>query len=309
MINIFSGTDTFESYLRCKMAASKVAKKSNLPIKIIDADDVENIDDILVELEGVGMFASQNIIILKRALKNKKLVDYLIKHFEKMNALDFYIWEDKNLDGKLKIVKLLKKESKISDYSLPKPWELKKWFAGFVKKKNIKLTSFQTEFILERNENKWLLYSIIKKIETFLNARNKKSLSDKELESILGTDAKGDIWKFVDYFGEKKIDKLINEFNKINSFEENSQYLIAMINRELEIMLSIKRAKEEGVSLKELKLHPFVLQKANKKASRFKFDSLKKLLENLINLEIAIKTGLIGDKIGLKLYLYKLKNV
>jgi DNA polymerase-3 subunit delta len=307
MIKLFCGEDTYESYTNAQKLAKTLAKEKQIETKIINSDELSDPSEILIEIEGVGMFSSSKVILLKRPLSNKKLIDFLVEKFERLNEYEIILWQDSNADGKLKFVKMLKDKKQINNFDKLKAWQLEAWVENICKAKNIKLTKDQIKFIVERTEeNKWFVINELRKIDLYLATDGKKNnptLTETELSRILGLDVRGDIWKFLDYLGNKDNKNLLSEYERIINYEDNVQYLIAMINRELSILAKIVFSKENSLDLKELKLHPFVLQKTLKKSSNFKFEEIRNLLNKLFNLDLSIKSGEISDKLGLKLFL------
>lgn len=304
MIYLFSGSDSFESYNKALEKAKDLAKKNNSDIKIINADELDDINIFLQEFEGVGMFSTSSIILTKRLLQNKRLTEYIIENFARTNSFEIVIWEDKKADSKLKLVKLILENDSLINFELPKTNILKSWFILECKKRGLFILPIQADFILERVEqNKWALLNEIEKLEVFAKVKKTSTFDIKDIEEVLGLTVRGDMWKFLDAVGERNKKKAIDEFKKLTTFEDNTQLLIAMITRELRILLSVFYAKENFVDLKELKLNPYVLQKAQKKTSYFTPDLLKRLFEKLFALDYAIKSGEVEEKVGLTLFL------
>lgn len=303
MIQLFEGTDTFESYTKVKKEAKAAAKSENLDLEIIDADEDIDKHTILEKVEGVGLFSDSNILLLKRLDQNKKLVEFFIDNFEKLDKYPIFIWIDGKADSRQKLINLIKKEKRIKSFELPKPWQFESWISMVAKQKDFSLTKSQINFLIERNsESKWLLLNELFKINAFLKNNNKKSLTDLELEELC-SGQKGDIWKFVDDLGNKKYRNMLLEGQKLINYEESVQYIISMIHREINLMTKVKMFEKLGKPLKEMRLHPFVLQKTTKKAQNFSLEDLKKLLIDLFNLDLSIKKGEIEEKIGFKMYI------
>ncbi len=304
MIYLFSGQDTYESYKKVKEEVVTLAKKTASELKIIDAASISNIQNFVDELEGIGMFSENFIILLKRLSGNKKLETYVVENFETLSKYEILIWEDDKIDARSKIFKLTKDKGLIYTFELQKPRAILKWLDSLIQKKEISLTFSQKNFLLERiGDNKWFLENEIEKIRLFLLNKDSKTISDDDLNILLGLNAKGDIWKFLDSFGERNAKSALLEFEKLSRFEDNTQFLIAMINREINILSKAIYCIENKIRPEVLKLHPFVLSKTLEKAKRFSVNDLKNFSKKLFDLDLAIKKGEIDDKLGLTLYL------
>lgn len=303
MIKLFAGQDDFESYLNAKNEAEKVAKSLNFQLKIIDSDEITNIDTLAQELDGLGMFSIGSVFLLKRIFSNKKVVEYLVENYQNLQELTIILWSDGNADGRSKLTQNLKKDGLLFTYELPKERDLKDWVKQESKLLGLKLSESEVEYLVQNiGINKHMLHSELKKIKLFSDNKE-QSVTREDLVKILGFDAKGNIWNLLDNFGNRKKKEVIKEFLKLTAFEDNTQYLISMIERELSIISLIKYCEIYKIDKRELKLHPFVLSKSQSKSAKFSWSEVKIFLEKLLNLDFAIKSGDLDEKLAMTLYL------
>ncbi len=303
MIYLFSGEDTYESYTKAREALAKLCQKTNSTTDIVNADEIIDVNIFLQKLEGVGMFSDASIIFAKRLFNNKKLLEYFVENFDRLNKYNIVIWQDSKVDSKLKLAKLLANNKAIYNYDLSREGELKNWLMSEAKRENVQLSSSQVQFIIERITDKWALINEIMKLKIYLKAKDKKGLADNELNDILGFNIKGDMWKFLDFVGIRNKKSAMNEFKKLTAFESNTQLLLAMLDRELRLISQVIYARKNGTDLKDLKLAPFVLQKTQSKASKFNFKEVQSYLSKLFSLDMAIKSGEIDENLGMIMFL------
>lgn len=307
MIKVFAGNDSYESYQHAFNEVEKLAKALSTEVKIINADELESVNAFLQELEGISMFSTSNAILAKRFFQNKKLAAYIADNFDHLNTFDIIIWEDSKLDGKLKITKKLKSKGLLFDFELPKEWLFKNWVTSEAKKLKINLSTPQAEFLISRlGVNKWIVLNELEKIYNYLQAQKKTSVTEEELNLILGFDVKGDIWKFLDAVGMRDKRKALMEFEKITFYEDATQMVIAMLAREFKLISQVVYAKENSLDTKSLGINPYVLSKLPAKAAKFTFAELERFMFKLFSLDFAIKKGQIDEKLGMVLFLFSL---
>jgi len=304
MIKIFSGTDNFESYSMAKKQAEKLAVDNNEEVKILNANEIDNPAAFVQYIEGVGMFSSSYVVFLKRLSLNKKLLDYFSDNYDALKVYDIVLWEDSKLDGRLKFFVKLKKEDVSFTFDLGKDRDIKSWLNIEAKKKNVKFTDFQlTNMVVNLGLDKWKLINEVEKISIYLSAEKKETLTDEEFNKIIGFEVSGDIWKLVEAFSSRKAKQCLQEYYKISSYEENGQYIIAMIERELSNLALLHYAKKDGIPDSQIGMHPFVLQKLKAKMNNFSLNDIQKYLKKLFDLDRSIKSGDIDEKVGLSLYI------
>ncbi len=307
MIKAYSGTDTYESYSEAKKTLLELAKKNNAEVVIINADDVKDIRVFLQNIEGIGMFTSNNVILAKRVFSNKNLMNYFIENFETLNNYNIILWEDEAVDGKLKLTKILKDKKVLFSFELPKAREFKSWVSKKAKELKIALTETQLDFISQNLEiDKWNIQNELSKISNYLAATKKLKITDQELEDILGFNVKGDMWKFLDSIGQRDKKKAIEEFEKLTFYEEKTQLLLTMLSREFRLIAQVLFAQKKGISAATLGIQPFVLQKTLSKSRKYSFKEVKKFMQKLFDLDFAIKRGDIDEKLGLTLFVLSL---
>ncbi len=304
MIKVFSGTDTYESFIAAVSEAKKIAKKESATISYINGDELNSIEEIFAKTEGIGLFNDKSIFIVKRLFTKASVEEEFTQNFERLDKDDLIIWIPEKIDSRKKFAKLLKKEKRLNIYDEGKSWQIEKWLENYLKKFSFKLTKDQIIFLLQISENnKWLIRSELNKIDIYCKKNEKNELTKEELNKITGAESSGNIWEFLNFFSSKSTTKAKQELNKILRYSDLSQYVISMLNRELQMLLDVKCIKEENGELKLLKLHPFVLQKAVKNSENFSLDEIEKLSNSLFNLDLSIKNGEINSSIGLNLYL------
>ncbi len=304
MIYLFGGEDYYESFNRSLVTANNLATKTSSEVNSINADEITDVNYILQLLEGVDMFSATGILLLKRLLNNKKLLEYFAENFDTLNKYDIVIWHDSKPDSKLKLVKKIAENKLVFNFESPKEGELKNWISIKAKEKDIPLSTNQINFIFERLQfNKFSINTELEKISLYIKTKKIKTITDDLLEDLMGLSVKGDMWKFLDYFGNKNKIKALIEFDKITKYEDNTQLLISMINRELRLMLQYKFVKENGHDISELKQAPFVIKKTAEKSRNFTKEELEVLLKRLFELDTSVKSGILEEKSALTLYL------
>jgi DNA polymerase-3 subunit delta len=81
--------------------------------------------------------------------------------------------------------------------------------------------------------------------------------------------------------------------------------MLGMIASQIRNVLVVKDLQERGLSSREavaeLKMHPFVVQKASQKAHEYTLVQLKETYKKLLNLDIQSKTGQIDPELVLEL--------
>lgn len=305
MIRIFCGNDNFESYSNAKKQSKILAHEQSTIVEVIESDSIQSIESLVQKIQGVDMFSPQKVLLIKRIFENKKFTDYIYEKFDELNkGAEIVLWENSKIDQRNKLTQKVKKNGLLFIYDEPNESEIRSWLVSYLKSNNIQNDPALVDYIVRNiGNNKNQIKNEVQKIKLYLDHEEKKTLTIDEIDSILGFDVKGNIWSFLDSIGFRRKKQILDEFEKLTTFEDNTQYLISMIHREFDLLLQLKYCEKNQIELKELRIHPFVLKKTQQKSTKFSAKEVRIFLEKLLDLDFAIKRGDIDEKIGLGLYL------
>ena len=76
-----------------------------------------------------------------------------------------------------------------------------------------------------------------------------------------------------------------------------------MITRQFRLLIQVKELQEKGLPAPEMAKaigqHPFVVDKVGQQTRNFTLDQLERIYAHLLDLDVAIKTGEMGDGLAL----------
>lgn len=302
MIHLFHGEDSFESYHAAKAQAAKIHKQeTGSRLVVLEADELE-IDDFARNIQSTNLFGEQSIVLAKRLLANSRLSAYLEKNLDPMLDKQIVIWHDSKADGRTALVKGLKQKGEVTEFAAVKEWLVADWVQKRAKLHRLSLTADLASTLVEYvGVNKWKLESELQKLRVLQDSQDRK-LDKHAVLSAIGIDKTGDVWKYLDYLSGGQKGRAIKELERLYSYQDNTQYLISMLNREVWLLARISHALQKGLPLSELKLHPFVLKKLQQKAARFNTTTLKRLAKGLLRVDLAIKQGRVEPVDALFMY-------
>lgn len=308
MIKIFAGEDNYESYNAVKKDAEKSTTETNTELKSINASEISDISQLTQYFEGTTFFSNGYTVILKRISENKKVVDYIEQYYDQLNQYNIFIWESSKADQRGKLVKKVKGDGQLFSFELPKFADFRNWITKKGLDYGLKLTTSNITTLVERSNNsKFLLDNVLNKLALYLKVEKKNILSDDEIIKLMGFDAEGDIWRFLESFSNKDLKKTLNEYEKLMLNDGKGQYLIAMLTSEVSNIFKYKYFKEKKLDTSTLGIHPFVLRKLQDKVSNFTLAQLGKMLQNLFQADWNIKSGKMDEYFAV--YFFLLENV
>jgi DNA polymerase-3 subunit delta len=301
MIKVYAGDDTYTSYNQALNEAKNLAQELGRNLVILEADDLSTPKELAQHLESISLFNVAEVVLAKRLLKSAALSKYVQDSLDKLNNSYLVIWHDGKVDKRQALVKKLISDKLLTEYDLPKGSEFVNWIVAKAKEKNIKLSSsLATQILMQIGDDPGRIEQELQKLALFLAASNSE-VSEKVISQVVGAEVSGDIWKFLDSLSAGSKQVVVAELDKLMQYDDNGQYLLTMLARELQIISSVKFALDHHKSTADLGLHRFVVEKATSKARKLSWAKLQKLSKALFRLDLAIKQGKMEEKMGLLL--------
>lgn len=285
-------------YLSLK-ALKKEANTYDIGFQVINAEitDSQNIFD---SLSSRSLFSSQKGLIIKRLYKNKdkeRLIEnilVLLKNDSSTNILLF--WEDEKVRSTTKYYKFFKSKSLVEEYNEMNKRSFMSWLKEELKDENINIDTVTQKILAEKTN-----YDP----ERCTNEIQKMKLDpDFNLENISNT-FENDIWSLIDAINTKDKAKSMEILENLYTQNNDPNYILSMIARNLRLLTLVKYLNEKGSSFKEicstLRIPPFTLPAILDTSKRYDKKAIIQIYQKLANLDKQIKTGKIDGQLGLTL--------
>ena len=97
----------------------------------------------------------------------------------------------------------------------------------------------------------------------------------------------------------------VSSYHDLLTLKEPPMGILALIARQFNLMLQVKELQQKGMNGRQIAdkvgLAPFIVQKYERQASRFKMRELKNALKACVEADEAVKTGRMNDVLSIEL--------
>jgi DNA polymerase-3 subunit delta len=308
MIVLLYGQDTYSSRQKLQeiIASYKKIHKSGLNLTYFDAEKLK-FEEFKDTFQQVSMFDEKKLAVLLNIFSNKdfkeKLFDNLSFFLDAKDIILLYE-EDKILERD-KLLKLLKKQAKAQEFPLLDGAKLRNWIKQEFAKFKTEINSEVADKIIDFAGNDlWQISNEVKKLVSF---KKGKRINVEDVELLVKPKIESDIFKTIDAIAAKNRKQALLLIHNHLEKGGNPVYLLSMINFQFRNLLMVKELIEKQkpyyAIAKMTKLHPFVVRKSYQQAAGFSFAELKKIYQQLFEVDLAIKTGKMGSEAALDLFL------
>jgi|GEM_PF-207987 len=327
MIIFLYGADNFRSWKKTLEIVEKYKKIHPRGLNFLDFDLKEmNFNDFKRNLDATSIFKEKKLVLVKNLFSSQETVrlflDYLksSKIFESKENI-IVIYENypffQEVKGKkVSILKDEKKElfdkliklSKSQEFECLDDSKIRIWVAKEFSKKNVQISLLALKKLIYWVGNDlWRMENEIKK----LSLVGKRTIEEKDINTLVRSKIETNIFKIIEAVSsrnKKAAMRLITEYQEKGESEE---YLLSMILWQIRNIAQVKFSKfnEEYPSFstkqkiaKELKIHPYVVEKSLALAKKFSGEEIKKVYHKLMEVDYKIKTGKIESGAALILF-------
>lgn len=142
------------------------------------------------------------------------------------------------------------------------------------------------------------MWALKNEIDKLVARCKSKEIGMEDLQDIVMGKVDESIFNIMDAIAERRTPKALRLVNDALDNGANGIYLLSMIARQFRIMLLIASLKEVGQSdyrskLKNMGIHPYAAQKAEKQQRGFGLQELKLIYKSIMKIDAGLKKG--GD--------------
>lgn len=324
MLIILHGEDNFRTRIKLNELMEAYMKKHNFSLEKFYAQEI-SFQEFKSAFESQSLFDESKLIVLENLFKNPQLLKQIEEYFGRSDtdsgsrgvrssgpkeegltpvSTILVLYETSSVAKNKDYKKLLALASKKQEFKKLSSTEAAKWFMAFFERKNINFNQGNIKEVLAACQNDmWQTYNELNKLYTYALGRQ----IIKEDLKVLGIGSfETKIFPTIDAIFKGNADKAFLNILLHWQKGEHPQYLFSMIERQLRILALVKESRERGATThhfvaKELKLHPFVVQKTIPLSNKFSWSTIKALYSRVESLDVRSKSGQIDPYLACEL--------
>ncbi len=189
-------------------------------------------------------------------------------------------------------------------FHIPRGWALERWIAKRVELHGGAIHPHAAALLAtDVGEDLRLLEMEIIKLLTFVNFA--RPIQPADVEALTPYVAQADIFALVDAIGQQQGKIAATLLRRKLEAGEEPLYLLGMITRQIRLLIQVREKLDQGYRLDqvadEVKIHPYVADKLARQALNFDLPQLEDIHRQLLETDVAIKTGQMDPAVALDL--------
>jgi len=311
---LFYGPEEYLKRYYLQKVEDSILKGDNKAFNRVLLDGKVDIKKVIDNCETMPMFSEKKVVIVKNSsiLKPKKKDNDkeekvktqdngLISCLENLPDYTCLIFCEEEIDKRLKIIDVFKKKGLIVECTFQKPTELARWAMRVFKSLRKEIDMATASYLIDNCEQGMnQVFNEINKVASYIGSRVNVDTGD--IDAVCSKSIKSRIFDLTDAIAQKDGGKALKMLDDMIALKEPLQKILFMITRQFRHILEVKMMHADGIPVNEaalkLKIPPYAAGKIFKQVNGFTVDRLKKAIYESFELDAAIKSGRIDNRVA-----------
>lgn len=300
-----------EAYLKKqykdKLRKAMVSPDDNMNYAYFEGKGI-NVNEVIDLAETLPFFAERRLIVMEDTGFFKSASAELADYIKEMPDTTSVIFIETEVDKRGKLYKAVQSKGRVVELGRQDENTLLRWVAGNVKQEQKMMSESTVRFFLSKVGTD--MENIQKELEKlFCYTMEKDSITAEDVETICTTQITNQIFDMVNAVADKKQRKALEYYYDLLALKEPAMRILFLLTRQFKLLLEVKTMDKQGYGRKEIAektgINPFVVSKYQVQAKAFSSKELRRIMEDSVDTEEAIKTGRLTDILGVELFIIK----
>lgn len=267
-----------------------------------------NVKEVIDLSETMPFFGERRLIVIENSGFFKNASPELAEYMKDIPETTNFIFVESEIDKRGKLYKAVKDRGRVVELSKQDEHTLLRWILGNIKKEGKKTTESTVRYLLSKCGTD--MENLQKEMEKlFCYTLEKDVIEIADIEEICTTQITNQIFEMVSAVAEKKQKKALDLYYDLLALKEPPMRILYLLSRQFRLLMEVKGLAENGYGKKDIAatagLHPYVAGKYIEQSKAFRMKELRGILEESVEIEEGVKTGLLGDVLGVELFIVK----
>lgn len=218
------------------------------------------------------------------------------------------ILTESEVDKRGKVYKAIKKYGRAVEFERQDQRTLTRWVLGTLKSEGRSITEETMRVFLSRTGTD--MEHIHRELEKLLcYTSGREIITAEDVETICTERTENRIFDMIQAVTDRDQRHALDLYADLLAMKEPPRKILSLIARQFHQLLLLKELSGQGMERGELAkavgIPPFVLGKYTAQSRRYTKEQLRQTIEELVNMEELVKTGRMGEQVGVELMIVK----
>lgn len=258
--------------------------------------------------ETMPFFAERRVIFLEDTGFFKNQCQDLPEYLGELPDYLCMVFVESEIDKRSRMYKAVKKYGRIVEFGQQDSNTIMRWVLGILNREGRKITRNDMELFLTKTGTD--MGNIERELEKLLcYTMGREVITKEDIEAVCTTQISNHIFEMIRAVTEKNQKKALDLYYDLLSLKEPPMRILFLLARQFNLIMQVKELIAEGHDQnsigKKTGLQPFVVRNYTAYARKYTTQALREAVEECVNTETKVKTGLMTDAMSVELLLVK----
>lgn len=282
-----------------------LTEHDEMGLERVDGEEAE-FDRLSEALTSLPFLVSKKLVILRSPGANKKFAEQAEKLLAELPETTDVVIVESKLDRRSAYFKFLKKQTDFREFAELDANGLARWASDYAKQNGGILSSTDARFLVERaGVNQQL---VAREVEKLL--LHDPTVSRQSIELLTEATPQSTVFELLEAAFNGNAKRTMALYTEQRAMKVEPQQIIAMLAWQLHVLALVKTAgsRSPDAVAKESKVSPFVVKKTSGIARGISPAQFKRLLQNLLKIDMRLKRESLDADEVLQTYLLQLAS-
>lgn len=265
--------------------------------------------DVIAACETLPLMDEKQVVIVREVMEFIEENNNISKEFRAFikelpeHVLLIFTEDQIPVNGKFGFIKFLKKIKAAVEFKPLTPQEFRKFikaelkaYGGTADNRALAYFTKKSKYFNKKSDTD--LYTVVNELKKIVDYAEDGVITEKDIDENYTDILDENIFDFIDALTMKQTEKALRSYEKIRD-EAHLFQILAMVNRQVRLLLHTKLLLEQGAGEGELRkklgVPPFLVGKLKREQRGFSENFLREFYQYLADTDIGIKTGRIPE--------------
>ena len=261
----------------------------------------------LIDLaQTMPFFAERRLIVVENSGFFKSSEPQLADYLQEVPETACFLFVENEVDKRGRMYKAVKAKGRAVELGRQDEKTLLYWIAGCMKRERKQITEKAARHLVERAGTD--MENLTQEMDKlFAYTMGRSQITEEDIDAICTVQITNQIFDMVEAVAKRQQKKALEYYYDLLALKEPPMRILYLLARQFRILLEVKELMKTGADkariAKVAKLHPFVAGKYMRQCRDFKSGELRSAMEEAAELEEAVKTGRLGDRMSVELFI------
>ncbi len=289
MVYTLTGANSFElgSYLS-QLKSDYITKYSEDGVENYAGEQLSP-EIITNALGGVSLFTTNRMVVIRGLVEAKEVIDLLLNQIKTVSDEVTLVLIEPNLDKRTSLYKTLKKETQFKEFGNLGESELVTWIQSEVKQNEGEIDSANARLLYEYcGPDQMRLSNEIQKLLAY-----DQKITKDNIELLVERNPRDTIFELLELAMGGQSERAVGKLQALEAVHEDPFQIASMLIWQTHILAVVQTANglHESEIAKIHKINPYVVSKTKRLTSGSNTTKLKKIVDTVANLDLALKSN------------------